>query len=100
MLYGGVKIILGALDRQYDGIGQFGLILLVGIVIFAVVFGYREARSWGWYGLVTINVLVVIMTLLGLSDPYNLIFLILSAAALGLLFLPATKSVVFHQSQN
>lgn len=100
VLYGGVKIILGALDRQYDGVGQFILFLLIGVAVFTVAFGYRDGRVWGWYGLVTVNALIVVLTLFGLSDLYNVIFLILSAATLGLLFMPTTKSEVFLSRQN
>ena len=99
-LYGGVKIVLGALDHTYEGVGQLGIFLLLGIFIMGLAFGFRDTRRWGWYGLVTVNGLVVLISLWGLRNPYNVLFLILSVASLGLLFMPGTKTEVFSHGQN
>ena len=94
LLYGGVQIVLGALDRKYDSVGTFFVFVLIGVAILFAAFAYRDGRAWGWYGLVGINVLVVIFSLFSLSQLYNIPFLILSIGALALLFMPATKAEV------
>lgn len=94
LLFGGVKIILSFLDRTYADIGQSFLFLVLGIVLVAVVFAYRDLKAWGWYGLVGINGLVVLGALFGLSHYENVVLLLLSLGSLTTLFMTSTKSLV------
>ena len=99
-IYGGVKIILGALDHNYEGFDQLAVFLIIGIAIFALTIGFRELQVWGWYGLVAVNGLIILMTLWGLRDLYYIFFLILSIAVLVLLFMPQTKTLFFSTGSS
>lgn len=95
LLYGGVNLILGILDRDTSATPKSIVFLILGIILTTVCVGYRDRRVWGWYGLVGVNGLVVIGALIGYSEALNFIYLILSAACLGLLFAPRTKAQIF-----
>lgn len=92
LLYGGVKLVLGFLDRTYGDVGMSALFLLAGLALVSVAAAYGERRTWGWYGVIAINALVVVLAMLNLRMVENLVLLALSAAALVLLFFPATKA--------
>ncbi len=95
LLYGGVNIVLGILDRDYSNTPQSLVFLVVGVVLVTICVAYRDLKAWGWYGLVTVNGLVVIWALVGYSELLNLVYLLLSVAALGLLFARRTKARIF-----
>lgn len=95
VLYGAVKIILGVLDRDYSDIFQPFIFLLIGVILFNICFAFREAKSWGWYGLVGLNSLVILLALFGLSDSLNVIVGVLSVLALVALLAPQTKTEIF-----
>jgi hypothetical protein len=88
LLYGGVMLVLGFLDRNYQNFGTFLVFLLLGGALLSVCIGYRDKQVWGWYGLLVINCLVVVGTLFGLGNYLNLIILVASLAALGALLHP------------
>ncbi|MFQ6007657.1 MAG: hypothetical protein ACE5K8_01775, partial [Candidatus Zixiibacteriota bacterium] len=56
---------------------------------------YRELKAWGWYGLVGINSLVILIALFGYSHYENIVLIILSGIALYALFSPQTKQYLF-----
>ncbi len=91
LLYGGVKIILGILDRNYTDMGNPIFFAILGIVLSAIVFGFLDSRKWGWYGLIGINVLVMIAALIGYSEYLNIILLVLSGAAIYFLTAEPTR---------
>ncbi len=95
LLYGGLKIILGALDHNYDEMAVPFIFLLIGIILISVAFAYRDNRIWGWYGLVVVNSLVVILGLFGLSHVENYVLIFFSLAVLGALFAPTTRRSFF-----
>jgi hypothetical protein len=97
LLYGGVKVILGFLDHSYVDMAAPMVSLIVGLAIAVVVIAYRDRKSWGWYGLVGLNVLVVLMAVLKLSFVGNIVLLVLGLLALAALFAPSTKSHIFGQ---
>ena len=97
LLYGGVKIILSILDRNYQDIFQPIFFVVMGVILISFVFAYRELKSWGWYGLLVINCLVVIGAIIGYDRYENIVLLILSVVALYALFAPATKSYLFKR---
>jgi hypothetical protein len=95
LLFGGVNIILGVLDRDYSNTPQSLVFLIVGVVLITICVGFRDKKHWGWYGLIAVNGLVVLGALIGYGDTLNLVFLILSLVCLGLLFAPGTKAEIF-----
>jgi hypothetical protein len=95
LLYGGVKIILGVLDRDYSDMAQPIIFLLVGIVLINICFAFRDSKPWGWYGLVGVNGLAALLALFGLNNTLNLVVLALALLALAALFAPRTKAEVF-----
>jgi hypothetical protein len=97
LIYGGVKIILGVLDRNYDELGQPIIFGLIGIALISVAFAYKELKTWGWYGLVAINSLVILLALFGFSRYENIILIILSGLVLYFLLTPQTKQYVFKR---
>lgn len=96
IIYGGVKMVLGFMDHNFTDFPQSFMALLIGLILAAIVYAYRELKTWGWYGMVAVHSLVVINMLFAITDPVNIILLILSAATVGLLSAPATRDLVFH----
>ena len=92
LLYGGVSIILGVLDRDYTNTGLYLLSFGIGIVLMTFAVGFRDRRPWGWRGQIGIHGLIVIWALLHPSNPYNWLLLVLSAGTIGLLFAPPTRA--------
>ncbi|RKX22203.1 MAG: hypothetical protein DRP35_02530 [Candidatus Zixiibacteriota bacterium] len=94
LLYGGVKIVLGILDRNLTDIANPIFFLIVGLVLISFSIAYYENKKWGWYGSIGINSLVIIFGLWGIfmnSQYLDIILLILSATMLFFLFMPTTK---------
>ena len=92
LLYGGVNIILGVLDRDYSQTPTSLVFLIVGIILMTICIAFRDRKPWGWYGMVVVNGVVAIWCLFGYSEPLNLIFLVASAGCLSLLFTPQVRS--------
>ncbi len=97
ILYGGVKMILSFLDHQYQEIGQWLLFLVIGLILIIPAMAYKSLKTWGWYGLVVINALVAVFALTGITNPYNLAWLILSLVVLVLLFVSPARSYLFER---
>jgi hypothetical protein len=94
LLYGGVSIVLGMLDRDYSNTGQLLIFLGIGIVLVTLVVGFRDGRRWGWYGQIGVHALIMILVLFNPSNPYNWLLFVLSAATIGLLFAPHTRAAL------
>ncbi len=98
LIYGGVEIILSFLDRNYAALMQPILFTIFGLVLVSFAYAFKELRKWGWYGLVIVNSLVVVVALIGFRQYENIILAILSATALFALFVHPTKEYLFrHQ---
>ena len=97
LLYGAVNIVLGFLDHNYTDIGKPVAILIMGLVFLAPVIAYYELKTWGYWGLVVLNGLVVVGALVNISQHYNIVPLVLSGAALYFLLSPATKDHLFKR---
>jgi hypothetical protein len=95
ILFGGVKLILGALDRDYSDAPTYVISLIEGLILLGLTMGFRDRKKWGWYGMVGMNGLFVLTALIGIGQLYNFPFLILSIAALLLLFSRAVKDEIF-----
>lgn len=91
LLYGLVSIVLGILDRNYDHLSEPILFTLLGLVLIAFAFAYVELKSWGWYGLIVINGLIIIGAAVGFKHYENVILMVLSAVALYALLADSTK---------
>lgn len=96
IVYGAVKMVLGFMDHIFTDFSQSMMALIIGLVLAGIVWAYRETKTWGWYGMVIVHSLVVINMLFSITDPMNIILLVLSAATIGLLTAPATREFVFH----
>jgi len=97
LLYGGVKVILSVLDHTYQNMGQPIVFALIGMVLFSFVLAYWELKAWGWYGLVGINGLVIVLALFNFSHYENLVLIVLSGIALFALLSPRTKHYLFKK---
>ena len=97
LLYGGVKIVLSILDRNYGDLSQPILFLVLGLILISFAIAYNELKKWGWYGLIVINSLIVLSAAVGYDRYENIILLILSGAALYALFSSSTKEYLFGQ---
>ncbi len=91
LIYGAVKIVLGFLDRNYTDMGNPIFYLIVGLVLIAFVIAYREFKKWGWYGMVAINGLVVILGIVMYNHYIDIITLVLSGIVLYFLFSKSTR---------
>ncbi|MFH1687881.1 MAG: hypothetical protein ABIE70_10235 [bacterium] len=97
ILYGGINIILAFMDHNYDGIEQPIGFLFVGLALIIPAAAYKERKPWGFWGLVVINALVVLLALVGYANLYNLVPLVLSGVALVLLFHSDTKKYLYQR---
>ena len=95
VLYGGVKIVLGVMDHNYEDFSKSVIFLLVGVVLAVVVFAYRDLKTWGWYGMVAVTGLTLIGSIIRVQDVSYLALTLLSGAALVLLLMPPTRECVF-----
>lgn len=93
LLYGGVSIILSFLDRSYSSFGQLIAFTIIGLVLISFAFAFKELKKWGWFGLIGINGLIILMSLFGLKHYENIIILVASAVSLYFLFTKTTKEI-------
>ena len=73
LLYGGVKIVLSILDRNYSDLSQPILFLVLGLILISFAIAYNELKRWGWYGLIVINSLIVLSAAVGYDRYENII---------------------------
>ncbi len=100
LIYGGVKLILSFLDRSYNDIGQLIIFTCIGIILISIAFAFKELKSWGWYGLLVVNGLVILFAfwdlISGLQLENNLLYenivlILFSGVAFYTLLAPQTK---------
>lgn len=94
LLYGGVKIIFGWMDNDFNHFWQFAVSLGYGGVMIQFAFAYRNLKIWGWYGLIAINSLTAIGCMATLSLEGSSALLVLSAVGLVALLWPSTRHEV------
>ncbi|MEA3296814.1 MAG: hypothetical protein U9R56_02995 [candidate division Zixibacteria bacterium] len=97
LLYGGINIVLSFLDHSYDDLGKPIAVLAIGLVLLIPVIAYTELKVWGYWSLVGVNALVVLLSIIGFSHIENLILLVLSGIALYTLLSANTKNYLFQQ---
>jgi hypothetical protein len=95
LLYGGVKIVLGVMDRNYDGFAGFVIFLLYGLILISIVLAYRDRKTWGWYSMLVLNGLIILLSLLTLSHLSSYVLIVFSVLAIAALLTPETKAVIF-----
>jgi len=98
LIYGGVKVILSFMDHNYDSLRDPILFTIMGAILIAFALAFRDLKNWGWYGLVVVNSLVIVLSLFSITRPENIALLLLSSAALYGLFAPATKACLAGHS--
>jgi len=92
LIYGGVQIVLGILDNNYKDISQSVIFALLGVILIAFCFAYVELKRWGWYGLIVINGLIVLLAAWNYDIVESIPLLVLAAGALVALLAPATRT--------
>jgi len=91
LIYGGVKVVLSILDRNYDAMTTPIVFAAIGAIILIIAYAFRDKKKWGWMGLIGVNGLVVILAVIDFGHVENIILLVISAGALYALFAPQTK---------
>ncbi len=96
LLYGGVSIVLSLMDSNVkadpETMMQSFAFLAIGAILISVVFAFRDLKSWGWFGLIGINIISILSLSTRLNDLASLILAIVCLVAVVLLFLPSTKN--------
>lgn len=99
ILYGGVTILLGFLDRNYSDFAVALIFLMIGIIFLSFCFAFKSTYRWGWYALVAMNTVVLLLSIVALGrHPLNIALLVLSLGALAALLAPSTRSQFFPVS--
>jgi hypothetical protein len=98
LLYGGVRVILSFMDHNYETLRDPIVFTVLGGILLLMAMGFRDLKNWGWLGLIIVNCLAIILALFGISEPENIVLIILSGAALYSLLAPATKATLFDHS--
>ena len=96
LLYGGVKIVLSFLDKDFSGMVSLIMFSALGLILLLIAIAYSEGKKFGWYGLISMNGLIVISTLMNYDILESIIILILSLIALFMLFKPETKNYLVN----
>lgn len=86
------------MDHNYESILDPIIFTILGGIFLLIAFGFRDLKNWGWYGLIGINGLVVILALINITRPENIAITILSGASLYGLLAPATKACLAGRS--
>jgi hypothetical protein len=95
LLYGSVRIVLSFLDHNYTDLFQPIIFAVAGLVFLAPAVAFKGRRPWGYYSLLGIVVLVIVLSGLGYHQYENLIILALSVVALFALLSSQTKDYLF-----
>ena len=91
ILYGGVSIVLGMLDRNYEEFEWKFFWLLLGIVLALITHAFAEKKRWGWIGLIAINCGVLVFAAFTLQHQETYVLIIFSGLSLAALFARQTK---------
>jgi len=97
ILYGGVEIILGFMDHNYDNFASYFIFLLLGFILLTIVLAFRDMKVWGWYCMIGMNALIIIAALFQIKNCENIILLILSGIAIYALLEPGTKNYILKK---
>ncbi|HOP07012.1 MAG TPA: hypothetical protein PLF13_06945 [candidate division Zixibacteria bacterium] len=97
LIYGSVKIILSFLDHDYGTMSTSIMFLVLGLVLLAPAVAFKDHRPWGYYGLIAVNILIILLAIIGYQHYENFIMLALSVGALAALFSSQTKNYLFNR---
>ena len=94
ILYGGVEIILGFMDHNYQDFASYIIFLLLGLILLIIVIAYRDLKIWGWYSMIILYILIIILTLFQIKRAESIVLLVLSMASVYFLLSPDTKGFI------
>ena len=97
ILYGGVEIILGVMDHNYQNFASYFIFLLMGLILLTVVLAYRDLKVWGWYSMIVLNILIVILSLFQIKKFESIVLLFLSLLAVLALLSPVTRDYILKK---
>ena len=97
ILYGGVEIILGVMDHNYQNFASYFIFLLMGLILLTVVLAYRDLKVWGWYSMIVLNIVIVILSLFQIKKFESIVLLILSLLAVLALLSPVTRDYILKK---
>ncbi len=98
LLYGGVKIVLSFLDRDFSEMGQLIVFAVLGLLLLMIVLAYDDCKKFGWYGLIGMNVVIIVSALLNYQILESIIILLFSAVSLYLMYRSETKKYLLKVS--
>ncbi len=91
ILYGGVSIVLAFLDRNFHDLWSQVLFVAVGILVLVFAYAFRDRKMFGWYGLLLVNGIVLLLSIFTLKLYGAVIILLLALVGLASLFVPSTR---------
>lgn len=94
ILYGGVEIILGIMDHNYQDFASYIIFLLLGLILLIIVMAYRDLKIWGWYSMIILNILIIILALFQIKRAESIVLLVLSLASVYFLLSSDTKGFI------
>jgi Zn-dependent protease with chaperone function len=94
LIYGGVKIILSILDRNYYNMDNLIMFTIIGLVLITFAFAYRELKRWGWHGLIIINALIMVGSVFFILQVENIVLFVFSAIVLYFLIKSTTREYI------
>jgi len=97
MLYGGIEIILGFMDHNYQDFAGHIIFLLLGLILLTIVLAYRDLKVWGWYSMIGLNILIMIFALFQIKKFESIVLLVLSLGAVLALLSPVTKNYILKK---
>ncbi|MEA2030068.1 MAG: hypothetical protein U9N55_00520 [candidate division Zixibacteria bacterium] len=98
LIYSGVKIILSFLDHNYDNTIPLIMFGLIGLILLFMAYAYKGLKTWGWYGQIVINGLIILLGIIGYHQYENIILLVLATGVLSALFSSQTKTYLFDSN--
>ena len=94
LIYGGVKIILSILDRNYYNMDNLIMFTIIGLVLITFAFAYRELKRWGWHGLIIINALIMVGSVFFILQVENIVLFVFSAIVIYFLIKSTTREYI------
>ncbi|RKX25972.1 MAG: hypothetical protein DRP47_08965 [Candidatus Zixiibacteriota bacterium] len=60
-----------------------------------MAYAYIGLKTWGWYGQIVINGLIILLAIFGYSHYENIILMLLAGGGMAMLFSSQTKAYLF-----
>lgn len=94
LVYGGVKIILSILDRNYYNMDNLIMFTIIGLILISFAFAYKEMKRWGWHGLIIINALIIVGSIFFIYQIENIFLFVFSVIVLYFLSKQTTREYI------